>query len=123
MTTYHWTDSSALYQVKNGDLADDRTESAFRYLGQVAADPASEAEVRSLAHNLLDVIRELRSPGHDQGADFISSVASNALVHEDFDEGNHVFNHVVRDAREVADLLGISYSPGEDPDEDPGAFA
>jgi hypothetical protein len=66
---------------------------------------------------------QVRPAGPVSVMDFISSLASNALVHEDFDQGNHVFNHVVRDARRIADQLGVAYSPGENPDEPPEDFA
>jgi hypothetical protein len=58
---YTWTDDSALWQVKHGELTSDRTESAFRHLAAtITENSLRPSVVQSLAHNLLDTIRELR---------------------------------------------------------------
>jgi hypothetical protein len=49
----------------------------------------------------------------DPAREFVLAVAGNAIVADDFPDGNQVFNAVVRDAREVAAGLGLSYEPGE----------
>jgi hypothetical protein len=69
-------------------------------------------------------------PGHDDEAtagspaakaartrEFIQWVAQNSIVDEDFTEGNDAFNELVRAARQLAAELGITYQPGEGPDE------
>lgn len=56
---YNWTDSSAYWQVKHGELASGKTESAFRYLEHVI-NATSTAQFNYLARDLLDIIRELR---------------------------------------------------------------
>lgn len=56
-------------------------------------------------------------PPPDPAREFVRAVAQNALVADDFPDGNEVFNAVVRDARAAADALGLSYQPGE---RDPG---
>jgi len=62
-------------------------------------------------------VQSLPAPGLENQADpareFVLAVAQNAIVDEDFTAGNEVFNAVVRDAREVAAGLGLSYEPGE----------
>jgi hypothetical protein len=49
----------------------------------------------------------------DPAREFIREVAGNAIVAEDFTEGNECFNEVVSAAREVCGELGIEFMPGE----------
>lgn len=46
-------------------------------------------------------------------AAFISDIASNSIVQEDFTEGNEALNEIIEAARDVARSLGIAYRAGE----------
>jgi hypothetical protein len=96
MTEYHWSDSSALYQVKNGALADPRTKSAFSYLEDLTLHGY---DTTGLARDLLDAIRELRDrelpadvptgrsvPGHD-------AVPMHDHTHITMPDGPHAHMH------------------------------
>ena len=56
------------------------------------------------------------APVPDPAQKFIQAAAQNAVVADDFTDGNAVFNELVEQAREVARELGIDYVPGEGTD-------